>query len=116
MALGSPFLDSVVLVHERRVWDAGELEAARLIAPAIIQNRIRVQAEGQSAVGRGTGFQRAQQEAEFLLVFFRRQAQSGKYLPLDLDVVNADAATTQIEEKTTRLSRAIAEFDQHARA
>lgn len=37
--------EAVVLVHSRPALTAGEVEVARLVAPAIIQNRIRVEAE-----------------------------------------------------------------------
>lgn len=66
--IGDGTREAVVLVHEHRVWDAGELEAARLIAPAIIQNRIRVQAEGQSEYRQAVQAEFAAVAADFLRV------------------------------------------------
>ncbi len=43
--VGEERRENLVLLHAKRKWDAGELEALRLIAPAIVQNRSRVESE-----------------------------------------------------------------------
>lgn len=66
--VGAATRESVVFVHPERPWDLAELEATRLIAPAIVQNRIRVEAELLSEYREAVQLEFASVAADFLRV------------------------------------------------